>query len=51
VFDGQAYGFNQTWNVNTTTWQDMIGIQYQLDQDPTGTPLHEWVDKVNLTMW
>jgi len=51
VFDGQAYGFNQTWNVNTTTWPDMIGIQYQVDQDPTGTPLHEWVDKVTLTMW
>jgi hypothetical protein len=51
VFDGQAYGLNQTWTVNSTTWPDMIGIQYQLDQDPTGTPLHEWVDKVNLTMW
>jgi len=51
VFDGQAYGFNQTWTVNSTTWPDMIGIQYQLDQDPTGTPLHEWVDKVTLTMW
>ena len=51
VFDGQGYGFNQTWNTNTTTWPDMIGIQYQLDQDPTGTPLHEWVDKVTLTMW
>jgi hypothetical protein len=51
VFDGQAYGFNQTWNANSTTWPDMIGIQYQLDQDPTGTPLHEWVDKVTLTEW
>lgn len=51
VFDGQAYGFNQTWTINSTTWPDMIGIQYQLDQDPTGTPLHEWVDKVTLTMW
>jgi len=51
VFDGQAYGLNQTWTVNPTTWPDMIGIQYQLDQDPTGTPLHEWVDKVTLTMW
>lgn len=51
VFDGQAYGLNQTWTVNSTTWPDMIGIQYQLDQDPTGTPLHEWVDNVTLTMW
>jgi hypothetical protein len=51
VFDGKAYGFNQTWNFNDTTWPDMIGIQYQLDQDPSATPLHEWVDKVTLTMW
>jgi hypothetical protein len=51
VFDGHAYGLNQTWNFNPTTWPDMIGIQFQLDQDPTGTPLHEWVDNVTLTMW
>ena len=51
VFDGTPYGFNQTWNANDTTWPDMIGIQYQLDQDPTGTPLHEWADNVTLTMW
>ena len=51
VVDGHGYGFNQVWNANTTTWQDMIGIQYQLDQDPTGTPLHEWVDNVTLTKW
>jgi hypothetical protein len=51
VFDGQGYGLNQTWTVNPTTWADMIGIQYQLDQDPTGTPLHEWIDDVTLTMW
>jgi hypothetical protein len=51
VFDGQGYGFNQTWNTNDTTWPDMVGVQFQLDQDPTGTPLHEWVDNVTLTMW
>lgn len=51
VVDGKAYGFNQTWNFNDTTWPDQIGVQYQLDQDPSGTPLHEWVDKVTLTEW
>jgi hypothetical protein len=51
VFDGQPYGLNQTWNFNQTTWPDMVGIQFQLDQDTTGVPLHEWVDNVNLTMW
>ena len=51
VFDGKPYGLNQTWNINDTTWPDMIGIQFQLDQDTSGTPLREWVDNVNLTMW
>lgn len=51
VFDGKAYGFNQVWSDNPTTWQDMVGVQFQLDQDPTGMPLHEWVDNVKLTMW
>ena len=51
VFDGQPHGLNQTWTFNDTTWPDMVGIQFQLDQDPTGTPLHEWVDNVTLTMW
>jgi len=51
VLDGTPYGINQTWNYNSTTWPDMVGIQYQLDQDPSGTPLHEWVDNVTLTMW
>lgn len=51
VFDGKAYGLNQTWNFGSSTWQDMIGVQFQLDQDTSGTPLHEWVDKVTLTTW
>ena len=51
VFDGTPYGLNQTWTFNDTTWQDMIGVQFQLDQDPSGTPLHEWVDNVTLTTW
>ena len=51
VFDGKAYGLNQTWTFGSSTWQDMVGVQFQLDQDTSGTPLHEWVDKVTLTMW
>ncbi len=51
VVDGQGYGLNQTWNVNDTTWQDMTGIQFQLDEDTSATPLHEWVDNVTLTEW
>ena len=51
VVDGTAYGINQTWNTNSTQWEDQVGTQFQLDHDPTGTPLHEWVDKMTLTMW
>jgi hypothetical protein len=51
VLDGTPYGLNQTWTANDTTWPDMIGVQFQLDQDPSATPLHEWVDNVTLTMW
>ncbi len=51
VLDGVPYGLNQTWTVNSTTWQDQVGLQYQLDEDTSGTPLHEWVDNVTLTMW
>ena len=51
VVDGHPYGLNQWWTINYTSWPDLVGIQYQLDQDSTGTPVHEWVDNVNLTMW
>ena len=51
VVDDHPYGLNQTWTINYTSWPDMVGIQYQLDQDSTGTPIREWVDNVNLTMW
>lgn len=51
VFDGTAYPINQTWNPNPISWADQIGIQFQLDENSSGTPLHEWVDNVTLTMW
>ena len=51
VLDGTSYGINQTWNTNSTGWQDQVGLQFQLDEDPSGTPLHEWVDNVTLTEW
>ena len=51
VVDGHGYGFNQVWKVNPTPWPDSIGIQYQLDQGASGTPVHQWVDDVKLTIW
>jgi Ca2+-binding RTX toxin-like protein len=51
VVDGHGYGLNQVWAVAYNGWSDAVGVQYQLDQDSTGTPLHEWVDNVKLTLW
>ncbi|HET6168964.1 MAG TPA: hypothetical protein VFE01_02235, partial [Terracidiphilus sp.] len=51
VLDGTAYALNQTWTTNSTSWPDQVGLQYQLDEDTSGTHLHEWVDKLTLTMW
>lgn len=51
IVDGTAHAINQIWAVNPTTWSNGMGIQYQLDQGPTGAPIHKWIDDVTLTMW
>ncbi|HKF49148.1 MAG TPA: hypothetical protein VKB38_17450 [Terracidiphilus sp.] len=51
VVDGKGYGFNQTWTVNPTPWPDAMGVQWQLDQNANGIPVHEWIDDVKLTTW
>ena len=51
VVDGHAYGLNQVWTVNPTSWPNSIGIQYQLDESANGTAIHEWIDNVKLTLW
>ena len=51
VVDGHGYGLNQTWAVTPTSWPDAVGIQYQLDQNASGTAIHEWIDNVKLTLW
>lgn len=51
VVDGKGYGLNQTWGVNPTSWPDSVGIQWQLDESANGDPIHEWIDKVKLTLW
>ncbi len=51
VVDGEAHTFDQTFNTNSADWQDSVGVQFQLDQDSSGTPLHEWVDDVKLSIW
>jgi hypothetical protein len=51
VVDNQAYTLNQVFEVNPINWQDGIGVQWQLDNNGAGTPLHEWIDNVKLSTW
>lgn len=51
VIDNQAYTLNQVFEANPTNWQDGTGVQWQLDQNAAGTPLHEWIDNVKLSIW
>jgi hypothetical protein len=51
VLDDQAYTLNQTFEVNPIDWVDSMGVQWQLDQNANGTPLHEWIDNVKLSIW
>ncbi len=51
VVDGQAHNLNRVFEVNPVSWPDRIGVQWQLDQDKSGTPLHQWIDNVRLSIW
>ncbi len=51
VVDGHPYTVDQTYETSATAWRDAIGVQWQLDEDSSGTPLHQWIDNVKLTMW
>ena len=32
-------------------WSENMGVQWQLDTPASAVAFHEWVDKVNLTVW
>lgn len=49
--DDVAFPLNKVFNTQPIDWSDDLGVQWQLDQNGSGTPLHEWVDKVKLTIW
>lgn len=51
VVDGNVHTFDLTFDTNWAGWDDSVGVQFQLDQDVSGTPLHEWVDNVQLSIW
>jgi hypothetical protein len=51
VVDGKVYTLDRTYDTNSVGWANSVGVQFQLDQDASGTPLHEWVDNVKLSVW
>lgn len=51
VVDGTAYSINQTFYGSANGWADKVGVQFQLDLGPDGIDAHEWVDKVQLSIW
>lgn len=51
VVDDHSYTVDQTYETSPTSWPDAIGVQWQLDEDSSGTSLHQWIDNVKLTMW
>jgi hypothetical protein len=51
VVDGTPYTLNQTYSAKDLSWNDDIGVQYQLDVNATGNGYHEWVDESSLTIW
>jgi hypothetical protein len=51
VVDGKVYTLDRTFETNSASWANSVGVQFQLDQDGSGAPLHEWVDEVKLSVW
>jgi hypothetical protein len=51
VVDGNAHELDRTFESNDIDWSDGLGVQWQLDQDGSGAPLHEWIDNVKLSIW
>jgi hypothetical protein len=52
VVDGTPYWLdNRTFYGSRENWADVIGVQWQLDLGASGVDAHQWVDKVNLTIW
>ncbi len=51
VIDGKAFTLDRSYYTNSVGREDSVGVQFQLDEDSTGTALHEWVDNVKLSIW
>jgi hypothetical protein len=51
VVDGQATVLNATYSALSNGWGPTIGTEAQLDGNSSGTPIHEWIDNMTLTVW
>ena len=51
VVDGKPISVNKSYDAIPMDWRDVVGVQWQLDQDSTGLALHQWIDNVRLTIW
>ena len=51
VVDGNVFTFDRTYSTRSVGRDNSVGVQFQLDQDASGTALREWVDNVKLSIW
>jgi hypothetical protein len=51
TIDGATTQWNLLEPVQPINWASDTGVQFQLDENGTGTSLEEWFDSVKLTMW
>ncbi len=51
VIDGKTIPVNVTGNSLDINWGDNLGVQWQLDNNATGSGYHEWMDNAKLTIW
>jgi hypothetical protein len=47
--DGIHIPVNLTFSATNLHWMDNLGLQFQIDENSSGSPVSEWVD--NLTFW
>lgn len=51
VIDGNATTLAATYSGLNNGWESTIGTEVQLDGNSSGTAIHEWIDKMTLTVW
>jgi hypothetical protein len=49
--DGTTYNVNMLQASQATSWDQVLGVQYQQDLGSSGTAFNQWIDNVTLTVW